>query len=87
MSRAPQEDRCPRSDLYRTQCGHCRESTPQAPIFLEPEPQLREERPYAVSIHPTTRPRICADCGLTIRVGTSVTQMSDDTYLCSECRP
>lgn len=88
MSRSPQENRCPYSDLYRNQCGHCRGTKPQPPVFLEAEPELVEDRPsHAVGFRTLNRASICDICSRTLKVGSPVTLMNDDTYQCSECRP
>jgi hypothetical protein len=74
--------------LYRSQCGHCRATKPQVPIFLEaPRAYVNDEAPWAVGVTTAVDTRICASCGATIKAGEWITEMNDGTHQCSECYP
>lgn len=87
MSRGFQEGRCPQSELYRSQCGHCRGTKPRPPVFLEPEREVCDTDSFAVGFRTLNRVSICDGCGQQLKVNTLVTLMDDNTYQCPECRP
>lgn len=74
------EERCPMSDLYISQCAHCRPKPPQ-PRFLEAF-FTGDSDSYSFA---ATWPGKCAQCGEWFGPGAWITRAGDNGYLCSDC--
>lgn len=85
------EERCERSDLYPSQCWHCRSSG--QPRFIEAVfdvPGAKEDDPFTtageiVASFAAMYSGHCAACDETFEAGAWISRTRDGDYLCAGC--